>query len=108
MRSGVGADTLLAQIVKMVSEAQRSRAPIQRLADQVASCWFPAVLIAAALAAVAWATWGPEPKLMHALVIAVSVLLIACPCALGLATPMIGDGGDAGREAHEGDSGSER
>jgi len=97
----VGADTLLAQIVKMVSEAQRSRAPIQRLADQVASYFVPAVLIAAALAAVAWATWGPEPKLMHALVIAVSVLLIACPCALGLATPMSVMVA-TGRGAHEG------
>jgi Cu+-exporting ATPase len=97
----VGADTLLAQIVKMVSEAQRSRAPIQRQADQVASYFVPAVLIAAALAAVAWAVWGPEPKLMHALVIAVSVLLIACPCALGLATPMSVMVA-TGRGAHEG------
>jgi len=97
----VGADTLLAQIVKMVSEAQRSRAPIQRLADQVASYFVPAVLIAATLAAVAWAVWGPEPRLMHALVIAVSVLLIACPCALGLATPMSVMVA-TGRGAHEG------
>lgn len=97
----VGADTLLAQIVKMVSEAQRSRAPIQRLADQVASYFVPAVLIAAATAAVAWAVWGPEPKLAHALVIAVSVLLIACPCALGLATPM-SIMVATGRGAHEG------
>lgn len=97
----VGADTLLAQIVKMVSEAQRSRAPIQRLADQVASYFVPAVLVVAALAAVAWAVWGPEPKLMHALVIAVSVLLIACPCALGLATPM-SIMVSTGRGAHEG------
>jgi Cu+-exporting ATPase len=84
----VGSDTLLAQIVKMVSEAQRSRAPIQRLADRVAGYFVPAVLLAAVLAAIAWAVWGPEPRLAHALVIAVSVLLIACPCALGLATPM--------------------
>jgi len=97
----VGADTLLAQIVKMVSEAQRSRAPIQRLADQVASYFVPAVLVAAALAAIAWAVWGPEPRLMHALVIAVSVLLIACPCALGLATPM-SIMVATGRGAHEG------
>jgi Cu+-exporting ATPase len=97
----VGADTLLAQIVKMVSEAQRSRAPIQRLADQVASYFVPAVLVAAAVAASAWAVWGPEPRLMHALVIAVSVLLIACPCALGLATPM-SIMVATGRGAHEG------
>jgi Cu+-exporting ATPase len=97
----VGADTLLAQIVKMVSEAQRSRAPIQRLADRVASYFVPVVLAAAALAALAWAVWGPEPKLMHALVIAVSVLLIACPCALGLATPM-SILVSTGRGAHEG------
>jgi Cu+-exporting ATPase len=97
----VGADTLLAQIVKMVSEAQRSRAPIQRLADQVASYFVPAVLFAAAAAAIAWAVWGPEPKLAHALLIAVSVLLIACPCALGLATPM-SIMVATGRGAHEG------
>jgi Cu+-exporting ATPase len=97
----VGADTLLAQIVKMVSEAQRSRAPIQRLADRVASYFVPAVLAAAAIAAVAWAIWGPEPRLAHALVIAVSVLMIACPCALGLATPM-SIMVATGRGAHEG------
>jgi Cu+-exporting ATPase len=97
----VGKDTLLAQIVKMVSEAQRSRAPIQRLADKVASYFVPAVLVVAALAAVAWALWGPEPRLAHALVIAVSVLLIACPCALGLATPMSVMVA-TGRGAHEG------
>ncbi|MEG9438258.1 heavy metal translocating P-type ATPase, partial [Edaphobacter sp. HDX4] len=97
----VGADTLLAQIVKMVSEAQRSRAPIQRLADQVASYFVPVVLFAAAAAAIAWAVWGPEPKLAHALLIAVSVLLIACPCALGLATPM-SIMVATGRGAHEG------
>ena len=84
----VGADTLLAQIVKMVNEAQRSRAPIQRLADKVAGYFVPAVLIVAVLAAMAWAMWGPEPRLTHALIIAVTVLMIACPCALGLATPM--------------------
>jgi Cu+-exporting ATPase len=97
----VGADTLLAQIVKMVSEAQRSRAPIQRLADRVASYFVPAVLTAAAIAAMVWAVWGPEPRLAHALVIAVSVLLIACPCALGLATPM-SIMVATGRGAHEG------
>jgi copper-(or silver)-translocating P-type ATPase len=97
----VGKDTLLAQIVKMVSEAQRSKAPIQGLADKVASYFVPAVLLAAAVAAVAWAVWGPEPRLAHALVIAVSVLLIACPCALGLATPMSVMVA-TGRGAHEG------
>jgi Cu+-exporting ATPase len=97
----VGADTLLAQIVKMVSEAQRSRAPIQRLADKVAAWFVPAVLVSAAVAAVVWAVWGPEPRLAHALVIAVSVLLIACPCALGLATPMSVMVA-TGRGAHEG------
>ncbi len=84
----VGADTLLAQIVKMVNEAQRSRAPIQRLADKVAGYFVPAVLLVAVLAATAWALWGPEPRLAHALIIAVTVLMIACPCVLGLATPM--------------------
>ena len=84
----VGRDTLLAQIVRMVGEAQRSRAPIQKLADVVAS-WFVPVVVAAAVATfVAWVTLGPEPRLAHALVNAVSVLIIACPCALGLATPM--------------------
>jgi Cu+-exporting ATPase len=97
----VGKDTLLAQIVKMVSEAQRSRAPIQRLADKVSGYFVPAVLMAAALAAVVWGVWGPEPRLAHALVIAVSVLLIACPCALGLATPMSVMVA-TGRGAHEG------
>jgi Cu+-exporting ATPase len=97
----VGADTLLAQIVKMVGEAQRSRAPIQGLADKVASYFVPAVLLAAAVAAVVWELWGPEPRLAHALVIAVSVLLIACPCALGLATPMSVMVA-TGRGAHEG------
>ncbi len=84
----VGADTLLARIVQLVAEAQRSRAPIQRLADVVASYFVPAVLIAAVLSFVAWATLGPEPRLAHALLNAVAVLIIACPCALGLATPM--------------------
>ncbi len=84
----VGSDTLLAQIVKLVSEAQRSRAPIQRLADKVAGYFVPVVLTAAMLAAIVWGVWGPQPRLAHALVIAVAVLMIACPCALGLATPM--------------------
>ena len=84
----VGADTLLAQIVRMVSEAQRSRAPIQRLADVVASWFVPAVVAAAVVTALAWSLWGPEPRLAYALVNAVAVLIIACPCALGLATPM--------------------
>ncbi|MBS1822748.1 MAG: heavy metal translocating P-type ATPase [Acidobacteria bacterium] len=97
----VGADTLLAQIVKMVSEAQRSRAPIQRLADKVAGYFVPVVLAVAVLAAAAWSLWGPEPRLAHALVIAVAVLMIACPCALGLATPM-SIMVATGRGAHEG------
>lgn len=84
----VGKDTLLAQIVQLVAEAQRSRAPIQRLADQVAAYFVPAVAIIAFAAAVIWAGWGPEPRLAYAIVNAVSVLIIACPCALGLATPM--------------------
>jgi P-type Cu+ transporter len=84
----VGRDTLLAQIVRMVSEAQRSRAPIQRLADVVAAWFVPAVIAVAVLAFAAWMLWGPEPRLAYALVAAVSVLIIACPCALGLATPM--------------------
>ena len=84
----VGADTLLAQIVHMVSEAQRSRAPIQRLADVTAGYFVP-VVIGVALATLAiWGIWGPEPRLAHAIVNAVAVLIIACPCALGLATPM--------------------
>jgi len=84
----VGADTLLAQIVHLVAEAQRSRAPLQKLADQVAA-WFVPAVIAVALAAFAcWAIWGPEPRLAYALVNAVAVLIIACPCALGLATPI--------------------
>ncbi len=84
----VGADTLLARIVGMVGQAQRSRAPIQRLADVVAGYFVPAVVIVAVVAAVIWATVGPEPRMAHALVNAVAVLIIACPCALGLATPM--------------------
>ena len=84
----VGRDTLLAQIVRMVSEAQRSRAPIQQVADVVAGYFVPAVLAAAVLTFAIWAWLGPEPRLAHALVNAVAVLIIACPCALGLATPM--------------------
>jgi Cu+-exporting ATPase len=84
----VGSETLLAQIVKMVGEAQRSRAPIQRLADKVSGYFVPAVITIAALTFIAWALIGPEPRMAHALVNAVAVLIIACPCALGLATPM--------------------
>ncbi len=84
----VGRDTLLARIVQRVSEAQRSRAPIQKLADQVAAWFVPGVVLVAVAAAVVWGVWGPEPRLAHALVNAVAVLIIACPCALGLATPM--------------------
>src|SRR5687768_17096854 len=84
----VGSETLLARIVQMVSEAQRTRAPIQRLADQVSAWFVPAVVVIAALSFVGWSLWGPEPRLAHGLVNAVAVLIIACPCALGLATPM--------------------
>jgi P-type Cu+ transporter len=84
----VGAETLLAQIVKMVAEAQRSRAPIQRLADRVSAWFVPTVVVIAAAAALVWGFAGPEPRLANALVNAVAVLIIACPCALGLATPM--------------------
>ncbi|HSL02244.1 MAG TPA: heavy metal translocating P-type ATPase [Nitrospiraceae bacterium] len=84
----VGRDTMLARIVQMVSEAQRSRAPIQRLADVTAAYFVPLVVAAALITAVGWVIWGPEPKLAYALVNAVAVLIIACPCALGLATPM--------------------
>jgi Cu+-exporting ATPase len=86
--TSVGRDTLLARIVQMVAEAQRSRAPIQRLADQVAGWFVPLVIAVAALAFIAWMAFGPEPRFSYALVAAVSVLIIACPCALGLATPM--------------------
>jgi Cu+-exporting ATPase len=84
----VGADTLLSRIVQMVAQAQRSRAPIQRMADKVSGWFVPAVIAAALVAALAWALVGPEPRFSYALVAAVSVLIIACPCALGLATPM--------------------
>lgn len=84
----VGADTMLAQIVKMVSQAQRSRAPIQKLADMVSAIFVPVVVIVAAISALMWYFFGPEPALTYALVNAVAVLIIACPCALGLATPM--------------------
>ncbi len=84
----VGSDTLLAQIVRMVSEAQRSRAPIQRLADIVASYFVPAVILAAVIPFIVWASVGPQPRMAYAIVNAVAVLIIACPCALGLATPM--------------------
>jgi Cu+-exporting ATPase len=84
----VGADTVLAQIVRLVAEAQRSRAPIQRLVDTVSAVFVPAVLSVAGLTAIAWGMVGPEPRLAYALVNAVAVLIIACPCALGLATPM--------------------
>jgi P-type Cu+ transporter len=97
----VGRDTLLSQIVKMVADAQRSRAPIQRLADQVAGWFVPTVIVVAVLAFAAWSWFGPEPRLAFGLVAAVSVLIIACPCALGLATPMsimvgVGRGAQAG------------
>ncbi len=97
----VGSETTLAQIVRLVSEAQRSRAPIARLADRVASYFVPAVVAAAVLAFAGWMFFGPEPRFAHALVAAVSVLIIACPCALGLATPMsimvaVGRGAHAG------------
>jgi Cu+-exporting ATPase len=84
----VGSDTLLAQIVRLVGEAQRSRAPIQRLADTVSGWFVPIVILVAVVTFGVWAMWGPEPRLAHALVNAVAVLIIACPCALGLATPM--------------------
>ena len=95
----VGRDTVLARIVQMVAEAQRSRAPIQRVADRVAAWFVPAVIAIAIVAFLVWATVGPDPRLAHALVVAVSVLIIACPCALGLATPMsimVGVGRGAG------------
>jgi P-type Cu+ transporter len=97
----LGSQTLLAQIVRMVSEAQRSRAPIQSLADKVSGYFVPAVLIVAVLAFIGWGLWGPDPRLAHAVVNAVAVLIIACPCALGLATPMAIMVG-VGRGAHAG------
>ncbi|ANY83952.1 copper-translocating P-type ATPase (plasmid) [Microvirga ossetica] len=97
----VGRDTMLSQIVQLVAEAQRSRAPIQRLADQVSGYFVPAVIAVAVIAFAAWAIWGPEPQFSYGLVAAVAVLIIACPCALGLATPMsimvgVGRGAGAG------------
>jgi P-type Cu+ transporter len=97
----IGADTVLARIVHMVADAQRSRAPIQRLADRVSAWFVPAVIVVALLAFAGWLLWGPSPALSYALVAAVSVLIIACPCALGLATPMsimvgVGKGATAG------------
>src|SRR6202007_1340765 len=97
----VGSETMLAQIVQMVSQAQRSRAPIQRLADRVAGWFVPAVLAIALLTFLIWSLVGPQPRLAHALVNAVAVLIIACPCALGLATPMAIMVG-TGRGAHAG------
>jgi Cu+-exporting ATPase len=97
----LGRDSMLARIVSMVAQAQRSRAPVQRLVDRVSAVFVPAVLVVAALSFAGWMTWGPEPRVAHAMVAAVSVLIIACPCALGLATPMsvmvgIGRGATAG------------
>ncbi|MCC6807310.1 MAG: heavy metal translocating P-type ATPase [Deltaproteobacteria bacterium] len=97
----IGSETMLARIVKLVSEAQRSRAPIQKLADRVSAIFVPAVIAVSIVAFLAWALFGPDPKLTHALVNAVAVLIIACPCALGLATPMsimvgIGRGAEIG------------
>jgi Cu+-exporting ATPase len=97
----IGADTVLARIVAMVSEAQRSRAPIQRLADQVSAWFVPTVMMVAVIAFASWMIWGPQPAFANALVAAVSVVIIACPCALGLATPMsimvgVGKGAGAG------------
>ncbi len=97
----IGSGTVLAQIIDMVAKAQRSRAPVQRLADQVSGWFVPAVIVVAAIAFTAWAVFGPEPRLSHGLIAAVAVLIIACPCALGLATPVsimvgIGRGAQAG------------
>ena len=97
----IGRDSMLARIVHMVAEAQRSRAPIQRLADRVSSWFVPAVIAVAVLAFASWMTWGPEPRFAYAIVAGVTVLIIACPCALGLATPMsimvgVGRGAQAG------------
>jgi Cu+-exporting ATPase len=97
----VGRETLLAQIVKMVGEAQRTRAPIQRLADRISAYFVPAVVACAVVAFGVWSVWGPEPRLAHGLLAAVAVLIIACPCALGLATPMAIMVG-TGRGAHAG------
>ena len=97
----VGAETLLARIVQLVGQAQRSRAPIQRLADRVAAWFVPTVVAVAAVTFIAWFLFGPQPRLAHALVNAVAVLIIACPCALGLATPMAIMVG-TGRGAHAG------
>ena len=97
----VGRDTMLSQIVQLVAQAQRSRAPIQRLADQVSGWFVPTVILVALVAFAAWAIWGPEPRMSYGLIAAVTVLIIACPCALGLATPMsvmvgVGRGAQAG------------
>ena len=97
----IGRDTMLARIVRLVVDAQRSRAPIQRLADEVSAWFVPAVMVVALVAFAVWAMWGPEPRMAHGLVVAVTVLIIACPCALGLATPMsimvgVGRGAQAG------------
>ena len=97
----VGRETLLAQIVRMVGEAQRTRAPIQRLADQISAYFVPAVVLVAVVSFVAWSVWGPSPRFAHGLLSAVAVLIIACPCALGLATPMAIMVG-TGRGAHAG------
>jgi P-type Cu+ transporter len=95
----VGADTLLSRIVQMVADAQRSRAPIQKLADTVAGYFVPAVIVSSILTFIVWAMWGPEPSMSYALINAIAVLIIACPCALGLATPisiMVATGRGAG------------
>jgi P-type Cu+ transporter len=91
----VGADTLLSRIVRLVSQAQRTRAPIQRIADRVAASFVPAVIVVALITFITWSLFGPAPRFSHALVNAIAVLIIACPCALGLATPisvMVGSG----------------
>jgi Cu+-exporting ATPase len=97
----VGADTMRSRIVHAVADAQRSRAPVQRLADRISAVFVPAVIAVAVIAFAAWSLFGPEPRLAHGLAVAVSVLIIACPCALGLATPMsvmvgLGRGAQAG------------
>ncbi len=84
----VGDEMMLSRIVQMVADAQRSRAPIQRMADSVSGWFVPLVILIAVVAFVIWSVWGPEPRMAHGLIAAVSVLIIACPCALGLATPM--------------------